>query len=41
MFGTDWPLANYGDYIEAVKWLIPEKEWEKVFYENAKRIYGF
>ena len=41
MFGTDWPLANYGDYIEVVKWLIPEKEWEKVFYENAKRIYGF
>lgn len=41
MFGTDWPLANYGDYIGVVKWLIPEKEWEKVFYENAKRIYGF
>ena len=41
MFGTAWPLANYGDYIGVVKWLIPEKEWEKVFYENAKRIYGF
>ena len=40
MFGTDWPLANYGDYIEVVKWLIPEEEWGKVFYENAKRIYG-
>ena len=40
MFGTDWPLANYGDYIEVVKWLIPEEEWDKVFYENAKRIYG-
>ena len=40
MFGTDWPLANYGDYIEVVKWLIPEEEWEKVFYGNAKRIYG-
>ena len=40
MFGTDWPLANYGDYIEVVKWLIPEEKWGKVFYENAKRIYG-
>ena len=40
MFGTDWPLANYGDYIEVVKWLIPEEEWERVFYKNAKRIYG-
>lgn len=39
MFGTDWPLANYVDYIELVKWLIPEEEWEQVFSETAKRIY--
>ena len=25
---------------EVVKWLIPEEKWGKVFYENAKRIYG-
>lgn len=40
MFGTDWPLANYGDYIELTKWLIPEEEWEQVFYKTAVRVYG-
>lgn len=40
MFGTDWPLANYGDYIELTKWLIPEAEWEQVFCKTAKSIYG-
>jgi len=39
LFGTDWPLANLGDYIAFTKALLPEEEWEKVFYENAKRIY--
>lgn len=39
MFGTDWPLANYGDYIELVKWLIPEEEWHQVFYQTASTIY--
>lgn len=40
MFGTDWPLANYGDYIEMVKWLVPEEHWEEVFHETAEKIYG-
>lgn len=40
MFGTDWPLANYGDYIEFTKAIIPEKHWDNVFYWNAKRIYS-
>ena len=39
MFGTDWPLANYGDYINFTKHIVPEEAWEAVFYENAKRIY--
>ena len=39
MFGTDWPLANLEDYILMTKKIIPESEWEKVFFENAKRIY--
>lgn len=39
MFGTDWPLPNYGDYIEMTKWLIPERGWEQVFHETAERIY--
>ena len=40
MYGTDWPLVNMGDYIGFIERLIPEKAWEKVFYENAVRIYG-
>ncbi|MBQ7797233.1 MAG: amidohydrolase family protein [Lachnospiraceae bacterium] len=39
MFGTDWPLANYSDYIELVKWLIPEESWEQVFSKTAERIF--
>lgn len=39
MFGTDWPLANLGDYITFVKAFIPERYWEDVFYDNARRIY--
>lgn len=41
MFGTDWPLANYGDSIEMTKWLIPEKEWDQVFSKTAERVYGY
>lgn len=40
MFGTDWPLANLGDYIDFMKQLIPEEHWEEVFFANANRIYG-
>ncbi len=40
MYGTDWPIVNLGEYIGFVQWLVPEKYWEKVFFENASRIYG-
>ena len=40
MYGTDWPIVNLGEYIEFIKRLVPEKHWEKVFFENANRIYG-
>lgn len=40
MFGTDWPLVNLGDYIEFIKYLVPERAWDQVFYNNAVRIYG-
>ena len=39
MFGTDFPLANYKNYIEFTKEFIPAEHWEKVFYSNAVRIY--
>jgi len=40
MFGTDWPLANLKDYIDIVAMLIPEVHHEKVFANNARRIYS-
>ena len=40
MFGTDWPLANLEDYIWFMKKIIPQEEWEKVFFSTANRIYG-
>ena len=40
MYGTDFPIVNIEKYLEFAKRIIPEKHHEKVFYENAKRIYG-
>ena len=40
LFGTDWPLANLGDYIAFTKEIIPEEHWQEVFFDNAVRIYG-
>lgn len=39
LFGTDWPLAPIGTYIEFVKSIIPEKYQENVFYHNALRVF--
>lgn len=40
MYGTDWPLANIANYIEFVAHLIPVKHHDKVFFDNANRIYN-
>lgn len=40
LFGTDWPIIHIASYIRFISELIPEREQEKVFYHNAKRIYG-
>jgi predicted TIM-barrel fold metal-dependent hydrolase len=40
LYGTDWPLANIANYIDFVRHIIPEKHHEKVFFDNANRIYG-
>lgn len=39
MYGTDWPIVNLGEYIQFIKRLVPEQHWEKVFFQNANRIY--
>lgn len=39
LFGTDWPLAPFGPYIEFVKNLIPEEYHEDVFYRTAVKLF--
>ena len=39
MYGSDWPLVNIPLYIRMISYVIPEAHYEKVFYENALRIF--
>lgn len=40
LFGTDWPIVNLGEYVAFIQRLVPEAQWEQVFFHNANRIYG-
>lgn len=40
LYGTDWPIVNLEEYIRFIRRLVPEQHWEKVFFQNANRIYG-
>jgi predicted TIM-barrel fold metal-dependent hydrolase len=40
IFGTDWPLAPIGPYVEMCRAIIPEYAREDVFYRNAAGVYG-
>jgi hypothetical protein len=40
MYGTDWPIVNLEEYIRFIQGVIPERQWEKVFFQNANQIYG-
>ena len=39
LFGTDFPAVNLLEYRHFVERLIPKSEWDKVFFENANRVY--
>ncbi|WP_096154357.1 MULTISPECIES: amidohydrolase family protein [Bacillus] len=39
LFGTDWPLISMADYISFIKEIIPVQHHEKVFYENALKVF--
>ena len=39
LFGTDWPLVPMGAYIDFCKKLIPTDYHEKVFYDNAVKVF--
>lgn len=40
MYGTDWPIVNLGEYIRFIQGIVPREHWERVFFQNANRIYG-
>ena len=40
LYGTDWPIVNLAEYIQFIQRIVPEEYWEKVFFQNANRIYG-
>lgn len=40
LYGSDWPLSPMKEYIEFSKAIIPEEEWEKVFYQNALTVFS-
>lgn len=39
LFGTDFPIVNYREYISFICKIVPEKQWEKVFFRNANYVY--
>ena len=39
LYGTDWPLAPMEAYLNFCKKLIPNEAHEKVFFENAVKVY--
>ena len=40
LFGTDWPIVPYYEYINFCMKLIPEKFYDDVFWKNAVKVYG-
>jgi len=40
IFGTDWPLVPVGDYLGLIAELTPEQAHEKVFFDNAARVFA-
>ena len=40
LFGTDWPLAPMESYVNFCKQLVPPETYDKVFYENAVKVFN-
>ncbi len=39
LFGTDFPAVNLKEYRGFIEHLIPRSEWDRVFFDNANRVY--
>ncbi|NJP37230.1 TatD family hydrolase [Alkalicoccus luteus] len=40
LFGSDWPLIPIKPYISFIQSMIPEEHHEKVFYQNALKVFS-
>lgn len=40
MYGSDWPLVNIPTYIKLIEKIIPAEEHQRVFYDNALRVFS-
>ncbi len=40
LYGSDWPLIHIADNIRNLGKIVPEKYWERFYYENALHVYG-
>ena len=40
LYGSDWPLVSMHDYIYFIKRIVPEKEHDKVFRQNALHVFS-
>lgn len=41
LFGSDWPLVAFQPYLELMKKIVPEKDWQGFFHDNAKEVFRF
>ena len=39
LYGSDWPLTPMKEYIAVIKKAVPKEHHQKIFYENAKRVF--
>ncbi len=39
LYGSDWPLTPMKEYIAMIKKAVPREHHQKIFYENAKRVF--
>lgn len=41
IYGSDWPIVRMSEYLSVLKWIIPVEFHQKVFCNNAKKIFCF
>ncbi|MBM3200172.1 amidohydrolase [Candidatus Woesearchaeota archaeon] len=41
LYGSDWPIVRMDEYLSVLRWIIPQEFHQKVFYDNARKIFDF